>query len=295
MLTNLRTGKLDLELFTGKHTVRTSDLSGAHSLVGRRTAMNITFTFNSIELRLNGDEAYVLRLTDRYFSLFFRSLLKAYGAFQLNMTSFETASTAGFTHLLNACMSNFRLATRRPLPVGFQLTHYSLIEQTKSVSFYQSDFFSDLVFDSSCAATGQAYFYKYSAGPRAILADSVDPNTCYTVTRVDVLTSQRVDDYLDCQCNSTSCSFNKWSNFTMKSLHNDNEPVFSCKQATEYACFNNATCLDVSLNSIQPFSCQCTGSYTGDRYIIFYRNYERDTFKIFSNSFTIFVLLNELY
>lgn len=277
LLLSPRTGKFDLELFTSKHTIKTGEAQTPIVMLNnRRTAFNVTFTSTSIELRLNGEEAYTLRLTDRYFSLLLRSLLKAYGAFQLNATTFESDSAPGSMHLLNACMGNFRLATRRPTPLGFQLAHYSLIEQTKSISIFQSDYYSDLTFDSTCANAGShSFFNKFSTGPRSIGSSGGD-DSCYLVTRVDVLTSQKVDDYLDCECNSTSCSFKKWSNFTksgnslllgsvdfVTEQQQQQQLPVTCSQ--DYACFNNATCLDVSLSPTQAFTCKCVGSYTGDR------------------------------
>lgn len=280
LLVSPRTLKLDLELFTNKHTLRTNGGADLAPLTTRgRSSMhvNLTFTFNSIELRLNGEENYALRLTDRYFALFFRSLLKAYGSFQMNMTGFESDNVAGSTHLLNGCLSNIRLATRKPASQNsYQLSYYNLIEQTKSISFFQSEYYSDLAFDQSCSQSmtsggssspsiNTAYSYKY--GPRLISPSlsSDDKSQCFTVTKVDVLSSQKIDEYLDCECaNSTLC---KWSNFTAISVVNEDfiPPTLTCSQSASFACFNNATCLDVSLSTSQSFTCQCVGSYTGDR------------------------------
>lgn len=281
LLMSPRTGKFDLEIFTNKHTIKTNE---PVMLNNRRTSLNLTFTSTYIELRVNSDEEATplqptLRLTDRYFSLLLRPLLKAYGAFQLNATSFETDSSPGSMHLLNACMSNFRLATRRT--TNNQLVYYSLLEQTKSISYYQSDYYSDLSFDTTCSGGGgggssgvsgasSAYVYKY---PRLI--QQVDK--CYQVTRVDVLTSQKVEEFTECECNSTKlCSYKKWTNFTKSAAlkigsiisHDDEMESVTCSQAANYACFNNATCVDVSLSPSQAFTCKCVGSYTGDRFVL---------------------------
>lgn len=197
------------------------------------------------------------------------------------MTSFESEHL-GSSHLLNSCMFDFKLCTRKPVGQGYQFTHYNLIEQTKSIAYYQSDYFGDLSFDPTCSSGGSSgsqsngggYFYKYANNPRSLTGSNHDDDEdgkCYVVTKVDALTSLKVDEYLDCECNSTKsvCSFSQWSNFNKKSNETESrsgeDPLLTCAQSSAFACFNNATCVDTSLSPTQPYTCQCVGSYTGDR------------------------------
>jgi hypothetical protein len=250
-------------------------------LNNRLTAVNLTFTFNSIELRLNGQENHLIRLTDRYFNLFFRSLLKAYGSFQLNLTSFENVNNqasnltlAGVfdssNHLVSSCLTDFKLSTRKSASIGnnFEYTYYDLIDQTRSVSYFQSEFFYDLSFEESCSYQN---FYKHPGRRGEARLLGKEGNGCYLVSRIDAITSQKIDDFYDCEskCSaseSNSCGFAFWSSYQDRREKDlvIQQPTLppSCNESLEYACFNNASCVDTPRHS---FACFCLGSYTGDR------------------------------
>jgi hypothetical protein len=245
---------------------------------------------------LNNRNEHLIRLTDRYFNLFFRSLLKAYASFQLNIT---TAS--GYAHKQNelgsssgesispACFSNFELITRKPnyftslngsSAIWYAYERFDLIGQTKSVSYFQSRS-DDLDFEPSCANT--------SPSDTKTKQRMLGVNKCYLITRVDAQTNRKISDFYDCDCRSeeanVSCSYNFWSREENSNragsyedlgrVSDDDETAGarSCADSSEFACFNNGTCVDSVLPVVGvsqlPYACICPSSYTGTRFVNF--------------------------
>ena len=84
-------------------------------------------------------------------------------------------------------------------------------------------------------------------------------NKCYLITKVDAQTNRKISDFYDCDCRSeetnVSCSYNFWSreensnragSYDDLGRVSDDEPVGarSCADSSEFACFNNGTCVD---------------------------------------------------
>lgn len=269
--------KYEFEIYTSKQSTKSDLVSLANE-----NLVNLTFTFNSIELRLDNNEDYLIRLTDKYFNLFFRSLLKAYSSFQLNITSLETPSAFALksTHLVNSCLSNFKLGTRKSneksndlsSDLKYQFSYYKLIDQTKSISLHFSEI-NDLEFESTCDI-GKEIQKSGNVNLNSISLDSNRDN-CYLVTKIDSLTNQKITDFYDCECgiSDNRCSFDFWKmgNTTFrKAFTDDIKESRGCIDSNEYACFNNGSCLDIYFLAAtnkhnQKFQCSCLGSYVGNR------------------------------
>jgi hypothetical protein len=244
----------EFEIFTNKQSIRAK--YPLEQFIDRRASLhlNLTFTFNSIELRLNGNEEHFLKLTDKYFNLFFRSLLKGYGTFQLNFTSslhysydsmpeyvVQPKSSVDSVNeprsLLEACMSNFSLVTRKPdlvqvnsqAAVNYVYARYSLIEQTKSISYVDSsELFDGPNSDLKCPWSSKSSSSGRIIGSPAAQAhsNSIDEKKrklelCYLITKVDTFNNKKLYDYYDCKCNmskndilnghKSNCTYYFWS------------------------------------------------------------------------------------
>ena len=304
MFVNTKLNTTQFEIFTNKQSINTTQLMFKPNLY-----LNVTFTFNSIELRFDKRDDYVIRLTDRYFNLFFRSLLKAYGSFQLNVTSQSTpvqvmmAGTNLNDYMMSACINNFILVTRRPYintlnnsnSVNYAYDFYNLIDQTKSISFFQSKS-NEIYFDKCSNDFGLSNSKTSSIGNNSGLSrimstlkyDTITVSTpiskpgCYLISKYDVLMNQKLNDFYDCNCTNSNCSYLFWSNednddrlsrFSSNSL-NTIESVSSCNNTKEFACFNNGRCVDtfdqLSSNNLQPepsYKCICQSGYVGKRFV----------------------------
>jgi hypothetical protein len=287
--------KYQFEIFTSKHAAATEPIA-----LDTHNTLNLTFTFNSIELRVNAYESALVRLSDRFFNLFYKSLLKGYNSFQLNMTTFEFSSSTGInnnmtlnnnedtSYLFSSCMSDFMVGARRLLPSNettsspvYSHITYSLIKQTRSLLVYQSDLADTMRFEQTCAA-GNPYWWRVSAKAKLIWQQTVAATTtarpalpappppganCFLVTKIDLATNQEIIDYYDCNCSSIGaanrheCSYNFWSKTDSKLVSAEINSNASCASAGQYACFNNGSCVD-DTNGVH---CSCNGPYTGKR------------------------------
>ncbi len=127
-------GQFIFELFTAKQSIQSGVLK-----IDELINVNLTFTFNSIDLRINNSSQELMKLTDKTTSLFYRSLLKAYASFQLSLVSnllndqpdeYNNRPEAE----MSACFSHFYLVTRK---INNKLRKYDLIDQVKSISSKQ--------------------------------------------------------------------------------------------------------------------------------------------------------------
>ncbi len=302
--------KYQFEIFTSKHMVKTEPIA-----LDNENSLNLTFTFNSIELRVNSFESSLVRLSDQFFNLFYKSLIKGYNSFQLNMTTFEFPTTTaankssqggGGEHneytsfLFSSCMTEFTLGARKsltlsnetiPTPTSYSYTTFSLINQTRSILLYQSDWLDTMRFEQTCGV-GNPFWWRASSKAKFIQPNQQQkqqqqrkqslppaPPNCFLVTRIDLATNQEIIDYYDCNCSSASsanrheCSYNFWSKEEQTLLSNKRplknptsgvSALPSCVNSAHYACFNNGTCVD-NAGTRDRYSCLCTGPYTGKR------------------------------
>jgi hypothetical protein len=269
----------EFEIFTNKQSIRAKYPLENFIDKGSLLHVNVTFTFNSIELRLNGNEEHFLKLTDKYFNLFFRSLLKGYGTFQLNFTSSlhysyesmseymlhsksgaDTATVNEPRSLIETCMSNFSLVTRKPdvvqlntqALVNYVYARYGLIEQTKSISYVDISELPD-VFGSDLKCPWPS---KSSSSGRIIGSPASHSQTnhvdekkrklelCYLITKVDTFNNKKLYDYYDCKCNNTT---------------NKSDPLNSHKSNCTYYFWS-------SLNDLN--GAVATGSANSDEYVM---------------------------
>ncbi|CAF0711486.1 unnamed protein product [Brachionus calyciflorus] len=269
-LTKKSTGlKYEFEIFTSKQLIKSEPV-----FYGDNLKINLTFTFNSIELRIGDSQEYLIRLTDKYFNLFIRSLLKAYSSFQLNVTRAENyASNIKMISLANSCMSNFKIATRKLIDeasLKYTHTYYDLTKQTKSLLISKPDK-NNLDFDSTCE------FNSDIVAKINVVEDEAIPENCYLVTEFDQNENKNIKNVIECECESSlECSYNFWSEKLNKisgqkmeiGFENDEE-FRGCVESNEYACFNNGTCVDNyyadSTNRRENYHCLCRDSYTGKR------------------------------
>ncbi len=292
----------EFEIVTSQEKVRSRTLSFSKI---KKLNVNITFDTQSIELRIEKKADFLIRLTNKDQLEVYKHLLKAYGPFQLNITTeyashvesksssshFPAPSLALPSKLAAIDYSNFVLLTRKRTQlensVYFTYKTYNLIDQTKTVSVYQSKI-NDLYFENELNNSSiEEDLTVNDLSPR-IITPSNSSNDCFLVTRVDVLTNQKLTDFYDCKCNSTNtpdlitnCSYNFWSDESTRdqiehrSFSKDDAQVKKngCVDASEYACFNNGTCVDSDIsfgirdNQEVDHSCICTGSYTGTRLV----------------------------
>ncbi len=281
--------KYQFEIFTSKHMVKTEPIA-----LDNENRLNLTFTFNSIELRVNNFESSLVRLSDQIFNLFYKSLLKGYNSFQLNMTTFEFPivtnlsssphlATEDTNFLFSSCMSEFTMGARRSIsvsndtsatPTSYSYTTFSLINQTRSILLYQSDLMDTMRFEQTCG--GNPNWWRTNSKAKFIQPaqkQTLPPppmSNCFLVTKIDLATNQEIIDYYDCNCSSTAnanrheCSYNFWSkdsSVVNKPLDNPAVVVPSCANSAHYACFNNGTCVD----NAGRYSCVCVGPYSGKR------------------------------
>lgn len=261
---NLIMSKLDnlivyeFELYTSEQTI----LSELINLSNDNNLINITIEKDSIELKLNNKPNAVLRLNviHNVFSQMY----------QLNLTTIEISKpiiSNKKSNLLSSCLSDFRLSNDKS-------EIFKLIDLTKQISFYYSDL-NDLEFDLTC-----------DNKPKSIKSKIVSLNSasdrCFQVTKIDYLTFAKIGDFYDCKCDNIEnfinkkCSFNFWTGLNGQSREldfNEKEESRGCIDASDYACFNNGTCVDhsllgyTSLNKYQNnrYSCMCEESYAGNR------------------------------
>lgn len=247
------------EIFTSKQSIKTLTVD-LTDLVN----INLTFTFNSVELKLNHNTTHIIRLTDKYFDLFIPILLKAYGSFQLNVKREEEINIQSDSYLLS-CISNIKLMTTKPNDRSI-LNYYDLIGQTKSIVMSKVG----PSFDSTCDLE------PINSSQKSLDFDLV-PENCYSVIEFDVIENRNVKDAFDCDCDSVrgDCSYNFWSgslnrNRIANEKEFENEEEFhGCAESNEYACFNNGTCVDNyytdSDDKRESYRCLCRDSYTGKR------------------------------
>lgn len=248
------------EIFTSKQSIKSDTLK-----LVELTNVNLTFTFNSVELRLNHNSTYLIRLTDKYFDLFLRLLLKAYGSFQLNVNREEELNTKTQSHFIS-CMSNLKLLTIKSNDKNIFST-YDLIGQTKSIVMTKNG--PD--FDSTCDL-------EPVNSKKDMLDFDLVPENCFLVNDFDVIENKNVKSSFDCKCDAitSDCSYNFWlTNENQNRIANinnlENEEEFhGCAESSEYACFNNGTCVDNyyadSTDKRESYRCLCRDSYTGKRY-----------------------------
>ena len=250
------------ELFTSKNSA-ISDVLKLNKGQPMLT-LNLTFTFKQIELNIIQEPAFVFKLTDKYFNLFFRSLLKAYASFMLSVVS-PLSDNSFSPETVSSCMSNFRLGTRKPLSNSTDsYKTYSLIERTRFL-YVSEDFVSELV--GKCKAD------LYLEDQRELSLRTNQSSNCLLINRIDVNTNRKVQNYFDCECpKGDLCDF--WlsdGGEQRMNIENEVETVNPdvCGVAKDYACFNNGTCINHLKTSLEPFNlgftCQCSEFYTGNR------------------------------
>ena len=310
--TSIEQMQYEFEIFTSKHVVRSQPIN----LITNPLGINVTFTFNSIELRLNNNDDYLVQLTDRYFNLFFSSLLKAFGTFQLNFTSPLQLDPVGYhdnesrrsnsSFLIAACFSHLNLVTRKRVPedavsgVNYNLSssytyeRFQLVRQTRSISYSQqfaqhaADYENDYGQQCDAAPARPRMMSDEAVAKRQKTPSDQQWSTttgshgnrgkCFLITKINSTTSQKINDYYDCKCNDTdsqtSCrSYYFWSSLSGRVEEEDDEyeeqapsplNANTCKNAGEYACFNNGTCVD-DLDPSGDYTCLCQSFYTGKR------------------------------
>lgn len=249
--------------------------------------INVTFDAQSIDLRIENRSDFLLRLTNKNQMDVYKHLLKANGPFQLNITSMDYPddnNVALASELATLDYSNFVLLTRKKNQANYIYKTYNLIEQSKTVTFYRSKL-NDLYFDKESIIIVEDFkenITNVTSVPRLIPFNTNVSSECFLVTRIDILTNQRLTEFYDCKCNSsnlkqTNCSYNIfWTDeineqiTEHRSSSTDVVVRQTCNDASEYACFNNGTCIDNDIDQANGHSCKCEGSYTGSRLVKVY-------------------------
>jgi len=209
----------------------------------------------------------------------------------------DSNKLASASELATLDYSNFVLLTRKKSQAHHAFKTYNLVDQTKTVSFYRSKMRS-LYFDKETIddplmemENNATSSNSSSVVPRLIQSNTNVSGECFLVTRIDILTNQRLSDFYDCKCNAsnlmqqTNCSYNTFwtdemSEQTTEHRSSSSDVVVKqgCADASEYACFNNGTCVDNNIDQEEGHSCNCVGSYTGSRlvnaYFFTFFNYE---------------------
>lgn len=253
--------QIHFELYTSKNSAVSSVFKLNRTL--QAFTINLTFTFKQIEMNIIQEPEFNFKLTDKYFNLFFRSLLKAYASFMVSIAS-PLPDNSFSPESVSSCMSNFRLGTRKPLANSTDsYKTYSLIERTRFL-FVSEDFISELI--------GKCKTHLYLEDQRDLTLRANQSSNCLLINRIDVNTNRKLQNYFDCECpKGDLCEFwlsdGEQRSSARSELDTVNEDI--CHMAKDYACFNNGTCISQSKTSIEPFklgfSCQCNEFYTGTR------------------------------
>ena len=174
--------------------------------------VNITFDTQSIELRVENRNEYLIRLTNKDQLGVYEHLLKVNGQFQLNITTLDYSSLLeedqldSSIELTSLDYSNFVLLTRKKSQQSILYKNYTLIDQTKTVSFYKSKA-HDLVFENEA---------DHDSSMSRILPPFKENSAseCFLITRIDIVTNQKLTDFYDCKCNvsmnQNNCTYNKF-------------------------------------------------------------------------------------
>ncbi len=262
-------GQFIFELFTAKQSIQSGVVK-----IDELINVNLTFTFNSIDLRINNSSQELMKLTDKTTSLFYRSLLKAYASFQLSLVSnllndqpdeYNNRPEAE----MSACFSHFYLVTRK---INNKIRKYDLIDQVKSIFMIDDLVNNDL--NEKCGTTtsdSKSLFFDEQEQRSMIKKD------CYLVSKFNANTNEKLNDYYVCKCNTTTeqlCPYNFWSKLDDNSAREQTPTeeattaLLSCAELNDYACFNNGTCID-NRTQIDNYSCSCAKYFTGKRCEIF--------------------------
>jgi hypothetical protein len=233
------------ELFTGKQRIQ-STLPIDLPLLNNH--LNVTFTFNSIELYVNNDVEPLVKLDDRNNNLFYKSLLKAYASFQfsllanrdenflaLDKNNDRNSNLKASESISSICFSNFMLTTRKSsssfvaasttvlATSESQLHRYSLIDQTKQIRFVDDLKTGDT--NEQCIEPivelykNKMILKEEQTGQRSTITHGL--NECFLVSKYNVNVNKKMIDYYMCKCNETDsdgqgkamCSFDFWSKF----------------------------------------------------------------------------------
>lgn len=255
------TSEIRFEIFTSQKSIK-SPVINEHVVKN----INLTFTFDSVELWINENQFKKLSVTHGY--LISKSLLKAYGSFVLNFTGNPNlrSNLSPSDHLASICLSSFKIQTRKHVGNLSESYSYDLIRQTKSIYLINENV--NMNHECRLKVESERFESDELAPKQGFSTD------CFVIEQINIETNEKIDNSYHCKCNETdSCPYDFWSSKSEQKAFNRSpqKPKVGCAQAGDYACFNNGTCIDSLIDdsntgpSIQAYSCKCPSFFTGKR------------------------------
>ncbi len=204
---------------------------------------NLTINPNTIQLDLNGKQ--LTTLTEKYHPIISSALLTAYSPFMLNFTTNSIYNFTSQLDQLNACLSDFKVATRKTSNddkyngqnMTYSVVSTDLIRITKSIYLLNDNPYQNRI----CQQLDSPFENDEIIG-------KFDQD-CFLIEKVSLNTNEKLNKTYHCKCQDPkSCPYDFWSARTTSVDTQFPQATSSkskaCEIAGDYACFNNGTCTD---------------------------------------------------
>ncbi len=191
------------QISTSRRTVTSLPISDYRTI----SSLNLTIESDSIQLHVNTER--VATLNEKITA----SLLTAYSPFMLNFTSGSISSNNSSQNdvhpVLNACLSELRVATRKTSPDNqddLSVVSHDLIRLTKMIYLL-----NDSPYENRMCQQMESGFEN----DEILGKEEEGDQECFLIEKVSIGTNEKLNKTYHCKCqDSDSCPYDFWSSTT---------------------------------------------------------------------------------